>query len=322
MEWENKRVFITGATGFIGSHLAETLVREHAEVVVPIRDIVPKSYFYLSGTDKKVIKVTGQLQDYPFLLRCLHDYEIEYCFHLAAQAIVPIANRTPVQTFESNILGTWNMLEAARNAETVKGIIVASSDKAYGTHKKLPYTEECPLAGRYPYDASKACADILAQSYYYTYNLPVVISRLGNVYGPGDLNFSRIIPSTILSVIRNQPPQIRSDGTPKRDYFYIKDAVSAYTTLGDNLDKRKIYGQAFNFGTETPVKVIDVVNLILKIMKTQNLKPKILNKSKGEILEQYLSCKKAREILSWESHYTLERGLSETIPWYENFLKQ
>ena len=322
--WKGKNVFITGATGFIGSWLTQALVERDARVVILVRDEHPKdklphleeSYSGLSGI------VWGDITNYGVIERIFNEYEIDTCFHLAAQAIVSVANRAPLSTFESNIKGVWNILEAARNAPTLKRLIMASSDKAYGDHERLPYTEEYPLNAVHPYDTSKACADMLAHTYFHTYALPVVVTRCANIYGGGDLNFSRIIPDTIRSVLQGKNPVIRSDGTPVRDYLYVLDAVNAYLTLTEKMDSEEVRGQAFNFGTETPVTVLDLVNTIIRISGRTSLKAIIAGKGKtrGEIQKQYLSIEKAKRMLGWKPEYSLEKGLEETIKWYEDFL--
>jgi CDP-glucose 4,6-dehydratase len=296
----------------------KALVDKGANVACLVRDIVPKSNLYLNGYYKKVIIVNGSLEDYFLIERALNEYEINTIFHLGAQTIVGTANRSPLATFESNIKGTWNVLEAARNSEIIERIIVASSDKAYGEHEKLPYTEDMPLKGKHPYDVSKSCADLIAQSYYNTYNLPVGITRCGNFYGGGDLNFNRIVPGTIKSVLNNERPVIRSDGGYIRDYIFIQDAVEAYLFLAEKLDKPAIRG-AFNFSNESQVTVLDLVKMIFKQMNREDLEPVILNEAKSEIKHQYLSAKKAREMLGWKPKYTLEKGLAETIVWHKKF---
>ena len=318
MYWKDKNVFVTGATGLLGSWLVKALVDKGANVVCLVRDIVPKSNLYLNGYYKKVIIVNGRLEDYFLIERTLNEYEINTIFHLGAQTIVGTANRSPLATFESNIKGTWNVLEAARNSEIIERIIVASSDKAYGEHEKLPYSEDMPLKGKHPYDVSKSCADLIAQSYYNTYNLPVGITRCGNFYGGGDLNFNRIVPGTIKSVLNNERPVIRSDGGYIRDYIYILDAVEAYLFLAEKLDNPTIRG-AFNFSNESQVTVLDLVKMIFKQMNREDLEPLILNEAKSEIKHQYLSARKAREMLGWKPKYNLETGLRETIEWYNNF---
>lgn len=317
--WRDRNVLVTGATGILGSSLTAKLVEEGANVVCLIRDHVPKSNFYLMDLDKKTIIVHGALEDYFAVERAMNEYEIDTCFHLGAQAIVGTANRSPMSTFESNIKGSWIVLEAARNSRLLKRLVVASSDKAYGDQDKLPYTEEDPLQGSHPYDVSKSCVDLLARSYYITYGVPLAIARCGNFYGGGDLNFNRIVPGTIKAVIAGDNPVIRSDGKPLRDYFYVLDAVNAYLTLGENLDRGEIRGEAFNFGTGKPVTVLELVKKIITLSGRESLKPIILNEAKNEIKAQYLSTEKARRMLKWAPKYTLEEGLKETIRWYTEY---
>ena len=321
MNWKNRNVFVTGANGFIGSWITKALVEKGANVVILIRDEIPASPLsYMSNVCNKLGGIVrGSATDYAAVERIFNEYEVNTCFHLAAQAIVGVANMSPLSTFESNIKGTWNVLEAARNAKTLKKVIVASSDKAYGEHEKLPYSEEFCLNASHPYDASKACADILARTYFNTYGLPVAVTRCANIYGGGDLNFSRIIPDTIRSVLFDRNPIIRSDGTPVRDYLYIADAVDAYLTLAEKLEKVK--GEAFNFGTNSPVSVLELVNKIIKISGKTHLKPIVKGEAKGEINRQYLSSEKARKMLGWKPRYNLDRGLKETIAWYKKYFK-
>lgn len=319
--WAGRKVFITGATGFLGSWLTEALLKEKSEVIILERDVLPNSLLVINGIIGKVAIVKGNLENYHLIERCLNEYEIDTCFHLGAQPIVGTANRLPLSTFESNIRGTWNILEACRNSKLVTRVIIASSDKAYGSHKKLPYDEQTPLNGMHPYDASKSCADLLSQMYFKTYGLPVGITRCGNFYGGGDLNFSRLVPGTIMSVLRNEKPVIRSDGTYMRDYIYIKDVVDAYITLAENMDSSKAKGQAFNFGNNDPKSVIEIVNMILKLMGS-NLKPEILSEAEFEIKNQYLLCKKAKDILGWQPKHGIASGLKETISWYKSFAKR
>ena len=321
--WSDKKVFVTGATGLLGSWLVEALVEKGAEVTCLVRDWFPKSMLVESGTIREVNVVKGRLEDYHVLVRALNEYEVETVFHLGAQTIVGTASRSSLSTFESNIKGTWSLLEACRVCSSlVKKVVVASSDKAYGAHDQLPYKEETPLQGRFPYDVSKSCADLLTTSYWETHRLPVAVTRCGNLYGGGDFNFNRLIPGTIASALKNQPPVIRSDGTYIRDYFYIRDAVNAYLTLAENLDKERFHGQAFNFGTETPVAASDVVTIVLRLMGKENLSPVILGEASREIPKQYLDCAKARRELNWSPRYTLEEGLKETIEWYEEKLRR
>lgn len=324
--WKNKNVFITGATGLLGSWLTKFMVDEGANVVALNRDIVPKSILWSSSEEFAYIKdkltvVHGCLEDYQLLERALNEYEVETVFHLGAQTIVGTANRNPLSTFESNIRGTYNLLEACRrNNELIKAIIVASSDKAYGIQEKLPYDENTPLQGNHPYDVSKSCTDLISYTYFNTYKLPVCVTRCGNLYGPGDLNFNRIIPGTIQSLLNGESPIIRSDGSYIRDYFYVKDGAIAYKMLAEKMHEMDISGESFNFSNEIQVTVLELVEKIIKIMGS-DIKPKILGKAKHEIKHQYLSAQKARSMLNWHPHYTLEEGLGETVDWYKLFFK-
>lgn len=317
--WKDRNVFVTGCTGLLGSWLTNALVERKANVTGLIRDLVPRSNLNWSGFDDKINIVRGEVEDYFLLERTINEYEIDTVFHLAAQTIVTIANRNPISTFEANIKGTWNILDVCRRAPLIRKVVFASSDKAYGDQEKLPYDENTPLAGRHPYDASKSCADLLCRAYFETYKLPVCITRCGNFYGGGDLNFNRIIPGTIRSILNNKPPIIRSDGMLVRDYFYIEDAVEAYLLLAEKMENREIHGEAFNFSNEHPINVLETVEKILEIMGS-NLKPIILNEAKNEIKYQYLSAKKSKGILGWRPEYTLEEGLRKTIAWYREFL--
>lgn len=318
--WLHRNVFITGATGLLGSALTKSLVEKGANVTILVRDNVPKSNLYREGTINKVAVVRGDLADYLLIERSLNEYEIETVFHLGAQTIVSTANRSPLSTFESNIKGTWNMLEAVRNSPLVKRVVIASTDKAYGAQKELPYTEETPLQGKHPYDVSKSCADLISQAYYHTYKLPLAITRCGNIYGGGDLNFSRLIPGTIRSLLLNEHPIIRSDGLYLRDYFYIADAIAAYILLAEKLDDPSLHGECFNFSINNPMTVLAMVKRIASLMES-NLEPVVQNQVKGEIKSQYLSSAKAKKLLNWEAQCTLDQGLQETISWYKNFLE-
>lgn len=319
MMWKDVNVLVTGANGFVGSWISKALTGEGASVVALLRDEVPNSAMDFFGIREKLRGIVkGDLADYRTIERALNEYEVEACYHLAAQAIVGIANRSPLSTFESNIKGTWNLLEAARNSD-VKRLVVASSDKAYGEHSGLPYKEDYCLNALHPYDASKACADILARTYYKTYGLPVCVTRCANIYGGGDLNFSRLVPDTIRAVLHDKNPIIRSDGTPVRDYLYCKDAVSAYLTLGEKLDRVK--GEAFNFGSNAPISVLELVTKILALSGNKKLRPIIkgTGKTDGEIERQYLSSEKAKKLLGWAPRYEFEKGLKETFEWYKSY---
>lgn len=319
--WKNKNVFVTGATGFLGSWLIKFLADGGANVIALVRDFVPKSNLYLSGYDRKVAQVEGELEDYFLLERALGEYQIDTIFHIGAQTQVEIANRNPISTFETNIRGTWNILEACRRSPLVKKIIVASSDKAYGSHKTLPYDETFALQGSHPYDVSKSAADLISFAYFNTYNLPICVTRCGNLFGGGDLNFNRIVPDVIKSVLNRESPIIRSNGKFTRDYVYVEDAVSAYLLLAEKMDNKKFHGQAFNFSAENPISVIELTNKIISLMKSK-VRPKIMNTARGEIPDQYLSSAKARKLLGWQPLYDLQNGLKKTIDWYTAFFKK
>jgi len=319
--WRHRPVLVTGCTGLLGSWLTDRLVRDGAIVTGLVRDNVPRTNFIRLGLEKRICIVRGKVEDYFLLERILNEYEIECVFHLAAQTIVTISNRLPISTFETNIKGTWNILEACRRNPTVKRIVVASSDKAYGDQNKLPYEENSSLLGIHPYDVSKVCADLLALSYWRTYKLPVCVTRCGNLFGGGDLNFNRLIPGTIRSALLGEPPVIRSNGELKRDYFYVDDAASAYLKLAEMMDELGCYGEAFNFSNEYPISVLEMTATILNLMKKTHLKPVIQNKAPGEIQHQYLSANKAKEVLSWRPRYNLDEGLKETIKWYQGYCR-
>jgi CDP-glucose 4,6-dehydratase len=321
MDWGSARVLVTGATGMIGSWLVKALLERGVTVTALVLDADPQSELYRSGDVQRVTVVNGSLEDFAALERAVNVHEVDTVFHLGAQTIVGAAHRYPLATFESNIRGTYNLLEVCRlHRSLVRRLVIASSDKAYGEQERLPYTEETPLAGRHPYEVSKACCDLLAQSYHHTYELPVAIARCGNVYGGGDLNWSRIVPGTIRSLLRREAPVLRSDGTYLRDYIYVKDAAGAYLTLAEHLDDGKVQGQAFNFSAESPVRVLDLVRQIQRLMDCR-IEPRILNDARGEIRSQHLCAAKARETLRWSSRYSLEDGLKETIAWYQSFLQ-
>ncbi len=316
--WEGKKVFVTGAFGFLGSWLSAELVRQKAEVVALMLDRVPDSTLVRSGTEAKVGVVSGNLSDYEEMLRVFNEFEIECCFHLGAQPIVTVANRNPLSTFNSNIKGTWNILEAARNSRLLKGLVVASSDKVYGDNKSLPYREDFPLNASHPYDVSKTCTDVLSRSYFRTYGVPLAIARSGNFYGGGDINFDRLIPGTMKSLAKGEQPIIRSDGKFVRDFFYVKDAVGAFLALGESVQKPEVKGHAFNFGTENHYAVLEIVEKLIAL-SGKDLKPKILNQASNEIREQYLDCSKAKKLLGWKSSTGIDTGLRETFKWYSDF---
>jgi len=319
--WTGKNVFVTGCTGLLGAWLTEDLYRRGAAVTGLVRDWVPGSILNRDGWLRKINVVRGDVADYGVLERALNEYEIDTVFHLAAQTIVGTANRAPLGTFESNIKGTWNVLEACRRVPTVRGVVVASSDKAYGSHDRLPFDEEAPLRGEHPYDVSKSCADLLARSYYLTYGLPVAVTRCGNLFGGGDLNWNRIVPGTIRSVLLGEAPVIRSDGTFIRDYFYVRDAAAAYLLLAEKLPEDGVAGEAFNFSNEIQIPVAELVKTVLRLMDSP-LQPVVLDRASGEIRHQYLSAAKARRVLGWKPLFSIEQGLGETIAWYREFFRE
>lgn len=317
--WQDRPTFVSGGTGLVGSWLIQRLVEAGADVVCLVRDWVPQSELVRAGFIERVKVVRGDVRDRDMLERALGEFEIDTVIHLAAQTIVTIANRNPISTFETNIAGTWNLLEASRRSPRVKQIVMASSDKAYGDQEILPYTEETPLQGQHPYDVSKSAADLIAATYAKSYDLPVVITRCGNFYGGGDLNWNRIIPGTIRSILRGQNPIIRSDGEYIRDYFYVEDGAAAYMLLAEQLAARpELKGQAFNFSNEIQVTVREIVERVVSLMES-NLKPEVLNEANNEIRHQSLSAEKARRVLNWKPLFNLDQGLAMTIDWYKNF---
>lgn len=318
--WLERNVFVTGATGLVGSWLVRELVRAGARVTALVRDFDPQSELIRSGLIRQTSVVSGSVEDYATLERALVDQEIDTVFHLAAQTIVGAALRNPLGTFEANIRGTYNLLEACRrHRDQVGRVVVASSDKAYGSTGDLPYTEAMPPLGRYPYDVSKACADLIAQSYYHTFGVPVAVARCGNIYGGGDVNWSRVVPGTIRSLYFGQRPVVRSDGSYTRDYVYVEDAVAAYLRMGETLDRDEVRGQAFNFGPSEPHTVRQVVTALQQLMGREDLEPEVCNGARSEIRHQYLCSDKARRMLDWQPRFTLEQGLSRSLLWYREF---
>jgi CDP-glucose 4,6-dehydratase len=318
--WRDRPVLVTGGTGLVGGWLIRRLVDAGADVVCVVRDWVPQCELARSRTIDSVTVVRGDIRDRDLLERALGEYEIDTVLHLAAQTIVGTANRNPISTFESNIQGTWNVLEACRRSPSVRAIVVASSDKAYGDQEALPYSEETPLEGRHPYDVSKSCADLIAQSYGKTYQMPVAITRCGNFFGGGDLNWSRIVPGTIRSILRGERPVIRSDGEFVRDYFYVEDGAAAYMLLAERLHCEPcLRGSSFNFSNELQVTVSCLVRKILEKMDSP-LEPDIRNEASNEIRHQWLSAERARKQLHWSPLFTLDQGLENTVRWYQEFL--
>lgn len=323
--WSGRTVLVTGAKGFAAAHIVKRLSEAGARIVGLERDFSRTTYFDTEGLGQVATVVQGDLSNYELMARLLSRYGVQTVIHLAAQALVGAANQDPLPTFDSNIRGTYVLLEAARQAWDegrgfLEGVVVASSDKAYGQHAELPYTEQTPLEGLHPYDASKACTDILARAYAHTYGLPVAVTRCANLYGPGDLNFSRLIPDTIRRLLEGRRPQIRSDGSPQRDYLFIDDAVAGYLTLAQQLDNPRVTGEAFNFGTGQPVSVLEVVEEIIQIAGVQGREAEVLGQSWGELQHQYLDATKAREILGWQPQISRREGLQITIDWYRDYL--
>lgn len=321
--WKGRPTLVTGSTGLVGGWLVQQLVDDGADVVCLIRDWVPQSNLILRGLTDRVKVVRGDIEDQAVMERALGEYEVDTVLHLAAQTIVGTGNRNPISTFETNIKGTWTVLEACCRSPTVKQIVIASSDKAYGHTEKLPYGEDTPLSGRHPYDVSKSCADLIAQAYAATYELPVAITRCGNFYGGGDLNWNRIVPGTIRSVLQGERPILRGDGHSLREYLFVEDAVSAYMTLAEALtNRRDLIGKAYNFGHNKPWTVLDVVNDILRITGRTDLKPDIRDEARNEIPNQYLDPTRAQTELGWKPRFTLQEGLERTVAWYKNFLRE
>lgn len=320
--WQGKSVLVTGSGGFVGSWLTQALVERGADVTVILRDQLARSNFQLLGLEKQVNVVRGSIVDFSFVERVFNEYEIGACFHLAAQAIVGAANRSPLSTFESNIKGTWTVLEACRVSRTIERVVVASSDKAYGSQPQLPYDEEMPLLGINPYDVSKVCTDALARSYQQTYDMPLAITRCANIYGGGDLNFSRLIPGTVRSALLGQRPVIRSDGKPVRDYLYVDDAVSSYLTLAEQVHRPEVRGRAFNFGTDRPISAGDLAQQILHVCGRPDLTLDVRGSANlaGEIDRQYLNSSRAKAVLGWTPTVPLDAGLSQTASWYRSYI--
>lgn len=321
--WNNRTAFVTGATGFVGAHVVRQLVVKGAKVVCLQRDNIRLNSLDIFNLRNKITVINGSVEDFVLMERILNEYEIDAVFHLAAQALVGAANRSPLSTFETNIRGTYLLLEACRQSETVKRIVVASSDKAYGSHDKLPYQEDFPLQGRFPYDVSKTCTDLISQSFAHSYGLPVSVTRSANIYGEGDLNLSRIIPGTIISILKGERPIIRSDGSPIREFIHVDDIAYGYLLLAEKIEDAK--GEAFNFGTNEPIQMLQLVNKILKLMgKAEELPPQIMLKTKieREIDAQYLSADKVTQRFGWESEVSLDDGLTRTIDWYRKHLPE
>lgn len=319
--WKNKNVLVTGATGMVGSWLVKRLLREGARVTVLVLDLDPQSELIRSGNISACQVVSGDLRNRGDVSRSVFASECEFIFHLGAQTIVSHAIFDPVYTFETNMMGTWNLFDVVRaSRKSIKGILVASSDKAYGTAASLPYDESTPLHGEGPYDVSKSGTDLIARSYFLTYGIPTVIARCGNIYGGGDLNWSRIVPGTIRDLLKGNTPVIRSNGKFLRDYVYVEDAVDAYLTMAIKIDDKEVNGGAFNFSREEPISVLDIYKAICESTLGRYVEPTILDNTQHEIIDQHLSSTKARTVLGWQSSYDLNTGLAETIKWYRKFI--
>ncbi len=318
--WRGKRLFITGCSGLLGSWLTAELIQKGASILGLIHSDPSHSLLTYMGTIEHIDTIQGDIRDFDLIAKILAENPVDIIFHLAAQTQVGVANRDPMTTFDTNIKGTWTLLEAARCQPQPPGLIIASSDKAYGEQSGLPYHEDTPLLGQHPYDVSKACADLIARTYAHSYSLPVATARCANLYGGGDLNWRRIVPGTIRSVLQGERPVVRSDGTAKRNYIFVQDAVRGYLTLGQNLHRSDVCGQAFNFGVEAATTALDMIYTIISLSPWPHLQPIILNEAQNEIQEQDLCSRKAQEILNWQPRYSLENGLRQTISWYEHYL--
>ena len=318
--WRAKPVLVTGATGLVGSHLVEALLASGADVAVLLRDHDGRSELFRSGNIERAAVTEGELESIADVERAIAESGASVVFHLGAQTLVGVGLNAPLLTFESNVRGTYNVLEAARRqSRTVERVVVASSDKAYGQSDQ-PYVESDPLRASSPYDVSKAAGDLIAQSYHATYGLRLGIVRCGNIYGGGDLNWSRIVPGTIRSFVKRESPEIRSDGTYVRDYVYVDDVVDAYLTVGEALDRLDVAGEAFNFASGAQVSVLDMVKAIAKLIGGQLPEPRVLNIAKNEIKEQRVSTEKAKRVLGWKPRVSLDDGLRSTIEWYRSYL--
>ena len=318
--WRNRPVLVTGATGLLGSWLVAALVERGARTIMLVRDRVPDALVFTSGTADQCIEVSGDVCDGRLVERVLAEYEIDAVFHLAARTIVAQAYRDPLGTFRSNVEGTWEVLDACRRSGIVGRIVVASSDKAYGDQTVLPYREDQPLIGRHPYDVSKSCTDLIAQAYAATYDLPVAVTRCGNLFGGGDLNYDRLIPGTIRAALWGERPVLRSDGSPLRDWLYVEDAVDAYLTTARRVPDSGVRGEAFNFATSTPMNALEVTLRVLDACGRRDLEPRILANAGHEIQDQFLDAAKARDVLAWQPKVGLDEGISRTVAWYRERL--
>lgn len=318
--WQGRRVLVTGATGLIGSWLTRRLVDLGADVVALVLDPDPRSELVRSNTMSRCTVVMGRLESYEDVERAVVSRETDTVFHLGAQTLVGVALRAPLATLQANVAGTWNVLEVARrHPDLVRRVVVASSDKAYGDSPQLPYLEDMPLRGASPYDVSKSCTDLITQSYAHTYGVPAVIARCGNVFGGGDLNWSRIVPGTLRALLTHERPVLRGDGTHLRDYIFVDDVVDAYLLLGESSGDLPLAGEAFNFSDERPMSVLDIYRAVCSAAGASGTEPIVLGSADHEIHDQYLSAGKARERLGWKPAFTMEEGLARTVAWYRGF---
>ncbi|MBE3599175.1 MAG: GDP-mannose 4,6-dehydratase [Limnochordaceae bacterium] len=312
---------VTGASGFVGGWLAKALAERGAPVVALVRDETRLLRYWRGVWPDLVSEVRADVTDLAAVERVLAEYAVEVVFHLAAQSQVTVGRSGPVATLETNVRGTWIVLEAARRTPTVKGVVVASSDKAYGDSTDLPYREEAPMAGRYPYDVSKSCADLVARSYFHTFGLPVYVARCANIFGGADLNLGRLVPHVAVSALQGIPPRLRGTGEEKRDWLYVEDACSAYLALGERALDGKLAGEAFNFGSGRPYRVLDVVHAILELAGRPDLRPHVLGHARAEIREQWLDPGKAQKLLGWSARWELRAALEATMGWYRRWLE-
>ncbi|HPT39956.1 MAG TPA: GDP-mannose 4,6-dehydratase [Candidatus Omnitrophota bacterium] len=318
--WEQKRVLVTGFEGFLGSNLTKALLQEKAKVIgLDIKTFRKETILDIRDY-KRIAVYKGNVANRNLIRSILRRHSIDVVFHLAAEAIVSRSYKNPLKAFESNIAGTWELLEAVRQHPKIEAVVVASSDKAYGSHQKLPYRENAPLIANHPYDVSKSCADLIAHTYATTYNLPVAVTRCGNIYGPGDFNFSRLVPDALRCLFLNKRLKIRSDGKFVRDYVYVDDIVSGYLKIAQQLQKLHLCGEVFNLSDENPLSVLTLLKEMEKLNFTDDkLDYQIMNTAKYEIKKQYLCSSKARSVLSWKPAFNLSGGLKETAKWYKEY---
>jgi CDP-glucose 4,6-dehydratase len=318
--WDGRSVFVTGCSGFLGGWLARALLDHGARVSGLVRGAAAARPLYADGLADRVSTVTGSIGDLTLLCDALAEHDVEVVFHLAAQAITSAARRDPIGTLDTNIRGTWNVLEASRRSGSVKAFVLASSVKVYGAQPSLPFSEDAPLNGCQPYDASKIGAELISSTYHRAYELPVVITRCGNLYGGGDLHWDRIVPGTIRAASEGRRPVVRGGGTPLRDYLYVEDAIDAFLRLAQVAREPAIAGQAFNIGTGASSSELEMTEQILRAMDREDLKPEVLPASPHAIIHQSLATDKLRAATGWTATRELEDGLARTVAWYRDYL--